>query len=387
MVQVFEVPGTVVIGRGAAKTLGEHAQRLGWKRVLFVTDQGMTKLGQVEPAAALLRAAGCAVTIYDQVQPDPTDTNVAEGLAMLRASGCEGVVTLGGGSPLDAGKVIAVAATNPEPIATFMGIRKIAKAGLPLIAIPTTAGTGSEVTKVAVITDTARSVKMMMLSPHLLPAVALVDYELTMSMPRPLTAAVGVDTLTHGMEAYVSRKAGPVTDPIALSCVRLCAKYLRRAWNDGGDHEARAAMMVAACQGGMAFANRSVALVHGMSRPIGAYFHLPHGLSNAVLLPTVTKWSVPGAVQRYADIAREVGAATAADSADDACDWLEEWLENLNESLQLPRLGVCLGAEKKEKFEASIVTMASDALASGSPGNNPLVPTTEDIVMLYKKAW
>src|ERR1043166_2682323 len=296
----FNVPSTILVGAGASGELATQLKRRGATHAFFVTDDGMVKLGVAEKITSPLKAADLRVTIYSDVQPDPTDGNVLGGLEAFRQSGAQVIVALGGGSALDCAKVISILTANPLPMSQYMGYHKIPKPGLPLIAIPTTAGTGSEVTKVAVITDTAKDVKMMMLDAHLLPRVALVDYKLTMSMPAALTAAVGVDTLTHGIEAYVSRKANAMTDPIALSCIRLVAENLRNAYRQPANESAREAMMLAACQGGMAFANSSVCLVHGMSRPIGALFHLPHGLSNAVLLPTVTRFSIRGAPDRYA---------------------------------------------------------------------------------------
>jgi len=236
-----------------------------------------------------------------------------------------------------------------------------------------------------VITDTERDVKMMMLDRHLLPTVALVDYELTLSMPPALTAHVGVDTLTHGIEAYVSRKATALTDPLALQCIRLVTEHLETAWREPRSPAAREGMMLAATLGGMAFANSSVALVHGMSRPIGAVFHVPHGLSNAVLLPTVTRFSLPGARQRYAEVARVMRLATAADSDAQAGKKLVEGLAALNSRLEIPRLGECHGVERA-KFETVKVKMAGDAMASGSPQNNPVVPTPDQIVALYNEA-
>ena len=320
------------------------------------------------------------------MQPDPTDENVRAGVAAFCESGAEAVVALGGGSAIDAAKAIAVMARNAEPLHQYMGYHKIPRAGAPLVAKPTTAGTGSEVTKVAVITDTARDVKMMILDAHLLPAVALVDYELSMSMPRPLTAHVGVDTLTHGIEAYVSRKANGMTDPFARSCIALCTRHLQAAWSDGDNRAAREGMALAACHGGAAFANSSVCLVHGRSRPLGAIFHLPHGLSNAVLLPNVTRFSLRGAPGRYAEIARLMGYADRDVPDDVAAASLAEGLAALNERLEIPRLRDCPQMDYG-RFEASLAKMADDALASGSPQNNPVVPTAEQIVMLYQEAW
>ena len=385
MINAFHVPATILVGGGARREVVAQLQRLAIQRVLLVTDVGMMQLGPAREIATLLEEAGLSVTIFDGVQPDPTDKNVTDGLTLYRSEGCEALVAVGGGSPIDAAKAISVLTANSAPLSQYAGYHKIPQAGAPLIAIPTTAGTGSEATKVSVITDTERDVKMMILSIHLLPTVALVDYELTLSMPPALTAAVGVDTLTHGIEAYVSRKAHGMTDPLALSCIQLVAKHLRTAYREPNNHESRAGMMLAACQGGMAFANSSVCLVHGMSRPIGAVFHVPHGLSNAVLLPTVTKFSWSANVERYATIARLLGCSLqVADEC--AAESLVDGLEQLNADLDVPRLRTCRGVEEM-RFRALLTKMAADALASGSPQNNPRVPTAEEIVSLYEAAW
>ena len=382
----FHVPSTILVGGGARREVVAQLQRFAIQRVLLVTDSGMMQLGPAREIAAMLDDSGVTVTIFDRVQPDPTDKNVADGLALYRSEGCQALIAVGGGSPIDAAKAISVLTTNSSPLSQYAGYHKVARAGAPLIAIPTTAGTGSEATKVSVITDTERDVKMMILSVHLLPTVALVDYELTLSMPASLTAAVGVDTLTHGIEAYVSRKAHGMTDPLALSCIQLVAKHLRTAYREPNNHEARAGMMLAACQGGMAFANSSVCLVHGMSRPIGAVFHVPHGLSNAVLLPTVTQFSWPSSVERYATVARLLGCCPFHLPDAQAAESLVVGLQQLNADLSVPRLRECRGVEET-RFRTLLPTMAADALASGSPQNNPRVPTAEEIVSLYEMAW
>lgn len=239
---------------------------------------------------------------------------------------------------------------------------------------------------VAVITDTENDEKLMILDGHLVPDVALVDYELSATMPPSLTAFVGIDTLTHGIEAYVSRLANPLTDALALSCVKLVGENLERAWVNPDDGGARAGMALAAYAGGAAFANASVALVHGMSRPIGAVFHVPHGLSNAVLLPTVVGFSLAGARERYAELARLLGFAADTDGDTLAGERLVEGLVRLNQRLEVPSLGA-LDQLERDRFEASVEKMAADALASGSPERNPVVPTAAQIVDLYEQAW
>ncbi|MBL8118190.1 MAG: iron-containing alcohol dehydrogenase [Anaerolineae bacterium] len=382
----INIPSSIIVGSGASLEVATYVKLLGATRVLLVTDRFLASNGVVDRIVECLQSNGVSVAIYADVYPDPTLQNVYDGLRLYSESNAEAIVALGGGSPLDTAKAISILTTNPLPLSQYMGYHKIPRPGVPLIAIPTTAGTGSEVTKVTVITDTDNSIKMMLFDHHLLPSVALVDYELTMSMPQPLTAHVGVDTLTHAIEAYVSRKANLLTDPIALSCIQLVSKFLVQAWTVPDDHPARAAMAIAATQGGMAFSNSSVCLVHGMSRPIGAFFHVPHGLSNAVLLPTITRFSIPGALPRYAMISRMMGYATNDHDDETAAKALVDGLEQLNQSLNIPRLRDCVRVDRLQ-FADSVQKMAADALASGSPQNNPIVPTAEQIVELYWMAW
>jgi alcohol dehydrogenase class IV len=223
---------------------------------------------------------------------------------------------------------------------------------------------------------------MMILDRKIMPRTSIVDYELSLTMPPSLTAHVGIDTLVHGIEAFVSKKAFGMTDTLALSCIRLTSRHLPVAYREGGNREAREAMALAACQGGMAFTNSSVCLVHGMSRPIGAVFHLPHGLSNAVLLPAITRFSIPGALARYARVAREMGLASENQPDDSACDALVTGLEQFNHQLGVSRLRDYVGKSQAD-FEAHLSKMAEDALASGSP----VVPTADEIVQLYKQVW
>ena len=382
----FNVPSPILVGADASQQLAAEAARLGGRRALLVTDATMVASGLAGRGVEALKAVGISTMVFAGVQPDPADQNVHDGLGLLREEACDFVIGLGGGSPMDAAKVMAVAATNDVPIREFAGYHRIARPGLPLLLIPTTAGTGSEVTKAAVITDTERDVKMMMLDAHLLARVALVDFELSLTMSAALTAHVGVDTLTHGIEAYVSRKASGLTDPLATECIRLTASHLFRAFQEPGDRAAREAMMLAACLGGMAFANSSVGLVHGMSRPIGAIFHLAHGLSNALLLPEITRWSLPGSIPRYAHIARLTGAA-AGDSQDElAAAALPEYLGQLNARLGIGRLRDFIKADRKV-YEEKLPAMAEAALASGSPQNNPIVPSAAEIIELYGRVW
>lgn len=381
----INIPASLQIGGGAISLVGTEAARLGLKRVLIVSDPYMTESGLPDRLGGFLRESGISSTVFGEVQPDPTVQNVLDGLAALRDFESEGLVAVGGGSSIDAAKAISILATNDGPLSEYMGYDRIPSAGLPLVAVPTTAGTGSECTKVTVITDGSTNIKMMLLDPHLLPSAAIVDYQLTMTMPQALTAHVGVDTLTHGMEAYVSAKANGMTDVLALSCINLVGKHLLTAWEDPENLPARDGMMLAASQGGMAFSNSSVCLVHGMSRPLGAAFHIAHGLSNAILLPTVTEFSILGAPDRYAMVAVTLGWSRPRDSVETSCAKLVAGLSKLNTDLKVPRLSDC--NISRLDLETELSKMAKDALASGSPQNNPIVPDETAISELYRRAF
>lgn len=389
----FEMAASAVrFGAGVTREVGADLAELGARRVLVLTDSTMATLAPVRTVLESLEAHRVGATLFDRVRVEPTDVSLQEAIAFGNQESYDAFVAVGGGSTIDTAKAVNLYTCCPPadfldyvnpPIGKGLPVPGPLK---PLFAIPTTAGTGSEATCVAVITDTAREEKMMLLSQHLMANTALVDFELSMTMPQALTAHVGVDTLTHGIEAYVSRKAGLMTDPIALSCIALAAGSLLTAWREPGNRAAREAMAMAACQGGMAFSNSSVCLVHGMSRPLGALYHLPHGLSNAVLLPAVTRFSLAGAPARYATIARIMGLAGSNEDDATAGRKLADGLEALNEALVIPPLRECVKVGRA-KFERSLEKMAGDALASGSPQNNPVMPSAEQIMALYRDAW
>jgi alcohol dehydrogenase class IV len=382
----FDSPKAIVTGGGCRAQAGELMVSLHASRALIVVDPFFAAADFINEIRTGLRAKGIESELFTDFQPDPTDQNVLAGADRFKKLSADSILAIGGGSALDVAKMIGVSAANPGPVSQFQGYHRVANPGPVLVAVPTTAGTGSEATKVAVITDTDRNVKMMILDAKLMPTAAVVDYELTFSMPQPLTAHVGVDALTHGIEAYVSRKANPLTDPVALSSITKIYDNLRTAWSDPDNAGAREAMSIAALQGGLAFTNSSVCLVHGMSRPLGLMFRLPHGLSNSVLLPTVTRFSWPGAKSRYAEIARAVQLASDKASDEQACESLTEWLVQLNDDLKVPRLRDCCGGDA-ERFRALLPKMAADALESGSPQNNPVIPAAGEIVELFERAW
>jgi alcohol dehydrogenase class IV len=382
----FDSPNVILTGGGCRTQVADLVAGLNAHRILVVADPYFAASDFLLEIEAALHRVGIGTHVFTDFQPDPTDQNVMAGVEAFQTADVECIVAIGGGSALDVGKMIGVSSANPGPLGQFQGYDRVPKAGPPLLAMPTTAGTGSEATKVAVITDTSRNVKMMILDSKIMPAVAVVDYEMTLTMPKPLTAHVGVDALTHGIEAYVSRKANALTDPIALSCITKVKDCLRRAWAEPNNREAREGMSAAALQGGLSFTNSSVCLVHGMSRPLGVVFRLPHGLSNAVLLPTVTRFSWSGSIERYANVARTMQFASGKESDEAACNRLVDALDVLNRDLGVPRLRDCCGGDI-QKFRATLPKMAADALESGSPQNNPVVPTVGQIIELYEAAW
>jgi alcohol dehydrogenase class IV len=343
----------------------------------------MEQVGNVKRCQDYLKEAGVHSVSYCEVNSEPTDVHVGEALAFCLEHKCDVIVAIGGGSCLDAAKAVAVLATNGGYIGDYLGGKKpVEKAPIPLIAIPTTSGTGSEVTSVTVISNTKDDVKMMIKHPAFIPAVSFVDPVLTYSVPPKVTAATGVDALCHAVEAYISRLSQPMTDNYALSAIELIMNNLRSAYIDGSDREAREKMSLASMQAGLAFTNASVTLVHGMSRPIGALFHVPHGISNAMLLPAVLEFSKDGAADRLAVIGAIVRPDLKTLSKEELADAAVNEIKKLCCDLNIPNMKD-YGLDK-EKFSQVVSKMATDAIASGSPGNNPRVPSHEEVVELYK---
>jgi alcohol dehydrogenase class IV len=384
-VRPFLIPPTLITGSGSSEKVGEETKKLGVKKALIVTDAVMTKIGVVEPIKKNLADKGIQVALFDTVNTEPTVDYVLEGVDLFKKNGCEALIAIGGGSPIDTAKAISVMSTNPGSIEQYKGLHNIPNPGAPVVAIPTTAGTGSEVTIFTIITDTKTDVKMLIGSVHALPRVAIVDPLLTLSCPRGLTAAVGMDALTHAIEAYVSLKAQPMSDIFSLSAIELISGNLRQVWANGNNVDAREKVMLGALQAGIAFSNASVALVHGMSRPIGAYFHVPHGASNAVLLGVVTEFSLIGNPERYAHVAGAMGEDVDGFNDLEAASVAAQAIKDLIEDIQIPSLKE-LGVDGA-KLEQLAPAMADAAIASGSPGNNPRQATKEEIVELYQIAF
>ncbi|MET9462081.1 iron-containing alcohol dehydrogenase [Streptomyces canus] len=385
MIASLSLPRILRVGGGAVGELGDVVAELGLRRPLLVTDAFLVGTGAAERLMATLRDAGIRPCLFAGTVPDPTTDSLDAGLTVLREHRADSVIGFGGGSPMDTAKALGLLGVRGGQMRDYRAPHTNLGPALPVIAVPTTAGSGSEATQFTIITDSATDEKMLCPGPAFLPVAAVVDFELTLSMPARLTADTGVDALTHAVEAYVSRKANPFSDGLALNAVRTIGRHLRRVYVDGRDLEAREAMMLAATQAGIAFSNSSVALVHGMSRPIGAHFHVAHGLSNAMLFPAVTAFSAPAAESRYADCARALGAAADGDSDALAADRLVEALRSLCQDLDVPT-PQAHGIDKDEWFRLSPL-MAEQALASGSPANNPVVPTVDEIQDLYAQIY
>jgi alcohol dehydrogenase class IV len=387
MLQPILAPRQMLVGGGSLARLGALLQQFGFAKPLVVTDPWMLSSGTVEKCLAPLRAAGMKPAVFSDTVPDPTDAVVEAGVRVLRAGDYDVLVGFGGGSPMDTAKAMAILAAAPAD--TKMSAFKVPvaadRAALPVICVPTTAGTGSEATRFTVITDTERDEKMLIAGLGALPLAAVVDYELTFGLPKRITADTGIDSLTHALEAFVSKRANPVADDYARSAMRLIAPNLRRVWADPGDAAAREAMMRGATLAGLAFSNSSVALVHGMSRPVGAHFHVPHGMSNAMLLPAVTAFGLEAGRARYAEAARVMGLASESEGDQAACAKLVEALRAWNRDLEVPTPAGFGIAEAD--WERVLPTMAQQALASGSPANNPRVPDAAEIVALYREVF
>lgn len=378
----FRSPKTIHYGRGAISTVGSEAAQRG-KKALIVSDKVMHSLGFVNECQNLLMKEGVESEAYLGVATEPTDVYVEESLEILKKEKCDLVISLGGGSCIDTAKSIAVLATNGGYIGDYIGGKQQAKAApVAHIAIPTTAGTGSEVTDATVIANSSNNVKMMIKQPAFLPEVAVVDPALTLTAPKGVTAATGVDALSHAIEAYISKLSHPMTDTMALSAMRLIVNNIMKSYVSQTDLDAKEAMSLGALQAGLAFSNASVCLVHGMSRPIGALFHVPHGISNAMLLPAVLEFSKYSALSRLADLGRIFSADADRLSDEKAADIAIASVKKLCSDLDIPNLrewGI-----DQQAFESALGKMAQDALASGSPAHNPRVPSLEEIKHLYK---
>lgn len=383
MAREFMMPEQIVTGAGALDLAGAALGRLG-KKAMIVTDQVMIDLGNCAKVEAALKKQGMEYTIYAGITGEPTDAMVENGLSQYAAEGCDCLVALGGGSPIDSMKAIGSLVRNGGSISDYMG-KVIDVETPPMAAIPTTAGTGSEATQFTIITDTRKDIKMLLKGKVLMPKLAISDPQFTMTAPPKITAATGLDALCHAVEAYTSKKAQALSDTFALSAVKRIFKYLPVAFHDGGNEEARTEMAVAALEAGIAFNNASVTLIHGMSRPIGALFHVAHGLSNAMLMKECLSFALEGAYDRFGELGRCIGAAGAEDSDQESSEKFLAAVTALTRELETPTLAEYgIG---REAFSRVIEKMARDAMDSGSPQNTRKAVTQADIEQMYQNLW
>ena len=374
------MPGRTIIGKDAFDDSLPFIKEMG-NKALIVTGKIITKNGLTSQIQQKLESQGISSAVFNDLPGEPDDKMILSALEAYRTENCDFIIGLGGGTPLDTAKAVSAMSVLNGELIDYAG-KEIKGKFPPLVLIPTTAGTGSEATKFFVYTDTKTDAKLLMKGDALLPSLAVVDYSYTLSAPRGITVATGMDALTHAVEAYTSKKANALTDFYCLDAIERIFKMLPLAAKDGSNKEARESLALAAYEAGIAINNSSVTIVHGMSRPIGALFHVPHGISNAMLITECLKFALDGAKARFAEIARRIGAANAADSDDAADEKFISVLESLTKELEIPTLreyGIDLA-----KFEQLEPKMAKDALASGSPSNTRKAVTEADILKIYK---
>ncbi len=380
MSREFFIPKKIISGSGAFDAAGTVVKNYG-RKPLIVTGKNVRKLECFANLCKTLENNGLEYAVFDGITGEPDDTMIASGAEKYKSEGCDFLIAIGGGSPIDSMKAIAVNVSGEKEICDYYG--KIIDIKLPkMTAIPTTAGTGSEATQFTVITDTKRNVKMLLKGAVLVPDVAVIDGSFGISAPKSVTASTGLDALTHAVEAYTSRRAQPLTDAVCISAVKRLFKYLPAAYADGRNLTARNETATAALEAGIAINNSSVTIVHGMSRPIGALYHIPHGLSNAMLLHKCMSFALDGALNRFADLGRAINAADEkADSKTAAAAFLNA-VGEICRKLEVPSLAE-YGIDKKDFF-GNTDKMSDDALASGSPANTVKAVTKADIISIYK---
>ena len=377
------MPNRIITDENALEELPGHIVGFG-KKALIVTGKTVCKLDGFKKLTEQLSQCGISYEVFTGIIGEPNDCMIMEGVKAYIANKCDFLISMGGGSPIDSMKAIAVWVKTGKNICDYYGMEITAT--LPkMVAIPTTAGTGSEATQFTVITDTRSSVKMLLKGKTLMPDIVVIDASLCVSSPKNITVYTGLDALTHAVESYTSRRAQPLTDDISLSAVRRIFKYLVCAYNDGNDLKARTEMSIAALEGGIAINNASVTLVHGMSRPVGALFHIPHGLSNAMLLPHCIKFVSDAASEKFTELARAIGVATFETKDSMAVDLFVEALRDICRRCDIPTLRE-YGVDKK-KFYDCMSKMADDAFLSGSPANTIKKIYKEDILEIYEKLW
>ena len=383
MTREFIMPGRIISGAGALELAKDSIIAMG-RRAMIVTDQVMIDLGNCGKLEKLLSSSGVPYVVFAEITGEPTDIMIEKGLELYKRENCDFLIALGGGSPIDSMKAVGSLVKRGGNISDFMG-KEIDTQMPPMAAIPTTSGTGSEATQFTIITDTKKDIKMLLKGKCLMPDIAVIDPCFTMTAPPKITAATGLDALCHAVEAYTSRKAQTMSDIFAVSAVKRIFSYLPKAFHSGKDEEARIQMSVAALEAGIAFNNSSVTLIHGMSRPIGALFHIPHGISNAMLMKECLSFALCGAYSRFADLGRAVNAASEQDSDREASEKFLKKLDELVVELEIPTLEQ-YGVDREE-FMGVIKKMACDAMDSKSPQNTMREITQEQVEKIYRNLW
>ncbi|MEZ5568739.1 MAG: iron-containing alcohol dehydrogenase [Halioglobus sp.] len=379
----FNTVSRIVSGGGSALNLAAELDRLGVGRPLLVTDPGLMAIGLIQPLLRALEDAGVVPVVFDQVREDPPEDTVLAAKALAASSAVDGVVAVGGGSSMDVAKVVAVLLRGAQPLSSLYGVGNVQGGRLPLVLVPTTAGTGSEVTPVAVIT-TGATTKAGVSSPVLLPDVAVLDPDLTLGLPPAVTAMTGVDAMVHAIEAYTSRhKKNPISDMLAVRALELLARHIRTAVTDGGNRAAREAMLLGACLAGQAFANAPVAAVHALAYPLGGHYHIPHGLSNSLVLPSVLAFNARSAAPLYAELAEVVTGSAQVGSDEAKTQALIDGLRALIADVALP---ATLGAAGVK--EGDLEMLAEDAmLQQRLLINNPRDVSYDDALGIYRAAY
>ncbi|MGF6589938.1 L-threonine dehydrogenase [Pseudomonas sp. 2835] len=382
MSSTFFIPAVNIMGIDCLEEAMAAIAGYGLRKALIVTDAGLAKAGIAERIAEMLAMRDIDSAIFDGAKPNPSIANVEQGLALLQRERCDCVISLGGGSPHDCAKGIALCATNGGHIRDYEGVDQSAKPQLPLIAINTTAGTASEMTRFCIITDEARHVKMAIVDRNVTPLLSVNDPALMVGMPKGLTAATGMDALTHAIEAYVSTAATPITDACAIKAIELISDNLRQAVAEGSDLKARENMAYAQFLAGMAFNNASLGYVHAMAHQLGGFYDLPHGVCNAVLLPHVQRFNASVSAARLRDVAKAMGVDVSAMSAEQGSDAALAAIEQLSRAIDIPPGLAVLGAK-----EADIPTLASNALKDACGLTNPRVASQAEIEAIFKAAF
>ncbi|MCL2346728.1 MAG: iron-containing alcohol dehydrogenase [Planctomycetaceae bacterium] len=383
----FYMPGITLIGIGAHKEIPNQFRILGAGKPLIVADKGVTACGITKTITDLLDEAGIAYIVFDETVPNPTDKNVHDGVGIYMTNQCDSLITLGGGSAHDCGKGIGLVVAGGGKIADYEGLDKSGKPFPPYLAVNTTAGTASEMTRFCIITDTSRKVKMAIVDWRVTPAVAINDPLLMVGMPQGLTAATGMDALTHAVEAYISTLATPMTDTCAEKAVELIFLFLRRAVANGNDMEARDMMTYAEYLAGMAFNNASLGYVHAMAHQLGGFYDLPHGECNAVLLPHVQKFNLIARIEKFAKLAMIMGEDINGCSDREAADVCLDAIRKLSEDIGIPNGLVALGKKYgKEVSKKDIPTMVANAMKDACGATNPRTATAAEIAGIYEEA-